>query len=151
EEGDVMKRPLRASGKQFFDRAMLFRLGWFALVTASVTLGLFITLHTHNYPYEVILSATFTTVVAAQWITAILAQKESEPFLKNIRRSLSINPWLWGGISLGIVLQTIALYLLPEWFHVVPPSGEIFGYVAIALIAIFLLDEGYKWVEYSKK
>ncbi len=151
EEEDVMKRPLRPAGKQFFDTPMLFRLGWFALVTASVTMVLFITLHTHNYPYESILSATFTTVVAAQWITAILAQKESEPFLKNIRRSLTINPWLWGGISLGIVLQGIALYLLPEWFHVVPPSGEILGYVAIALIAIFVLDEGYKWVEYARR
>lgn len=151
EEEDVMKRPLRPAGKQFFDSAMLVRLGWFALVTASVTMVLFITLHTHNYPYEAILSATFTTVVSAQWITAILAQKESEPFLKNIRRSLVINPWLWVGISLGIVLQGVALYLLPEWFHVVPPSGEILGYVAISLIAIFLLDEGYKWVEYYKK
>lgn len=151
EEEDVMKRPLRAAGKQFFDKAMLFRLGWFALVTASVTITLFITLQRDNYPYEAILSATFTTVVAAQWLTAVLAQKESEPFLKNIRRSLTINPWLWVGISLGILLQTIALYLLPEWFHVVPPSGEILGYVAIALIAIFILDEGYKWVEYAKK
>lgn len=151
EEEDVMKRPLRAAGKQFFDKAMLFRLGWFALVTASVTITLFITLQRDNYPYEAILSATFTTVVAAQWLTAVLAQKESEPFLKNIRRSLTINPWLWVGISLGVLLQTIALYLLPEWFHVVPPSGEILGYVAIALIAIFILDEGYKWVEYAKK
>lgn len=151
EEDDVMKRPLRAVGKQFFDRAMLFRLGWFALVTASVTMGLFITLHIHNYPYESILSATFTTVVAAQWITAILAQKESEPFLKNIRRSLTINPWLWVGISLGILLQSIALYLLPEWFHVVPPSGEILGYSGIALGTIFIFEEGYKWVEYIRK
>ncbi|MBV5322144.1 MAG: cation transporting ATPase C-terminal domain-containing protein, partial [Sulfuricurvum sp.] len=140
----------RSAKKQFFDSAMFFRLGWFALVTASVTMTLFITLYEHNYPYESILSATFTTVVAAQWLTAILAQKESEPFLKNIRRSLTINPWLWGGISLGIILQTIALYLLPDWFHVFPPSGEILGYVAIALIAIFALDEGYKWMEYLK-
>jgi P-type Ca2+ transporter type 2C len=99
----------------------------------------------------VTLGATFTTVVAAQWITAVLAQKESEPFLKNIRRSLTINPWVWGGIALGMILQAIALYIIPDWFHVIPPSAEILGYVAVALGAIFVLDEGYKWAEYLKK
>jgi len=151
EEGDVMKRPLKPKENKFLNKTMFFRLGWFAIVTAAVTMALFMYLSTHGYAYDVTLGATFTTVVASQWITAVLAQKESEPFLKNIRRSLTINPWLWGGISLGIMLQAIALYLLPEWFHVVPPSGEILGYVTIALIAIFLLDEGYKWVEYSKQ
>jgi P-type Ca2+ transporter type 2C len=151
EENDVMNRPVRSAKESFLDRAMLWRLGWFASVTAIVTMTLFITLQSSGYPYEVTLGATFTTVVAAQWITAVLAQKESEPFLKNIRRSLTINPWVWGGIALGMILQAIALYIIPDWFHVIPPSAEILGYVAVALGAIFVLDEGYKWAEYLKK
>jgi len=71
--------------------------------------------------------------------------------LKNIRRSVTINPWLWGGISLGIVLQSIALFILPEWFHVVSPNAEMMGYVGISLGVIFILEEGYKWVEYTQK
>jgi Ca2+-transporting ATPase len=71
--------------------------------------------------------------------------------LKNIRRSVTINPWLWGGISLGIVLQGVALFVIPEWFHVVSPTAQMMGYVGIALVAIFILEEGYKWGEYAKR
>jgi P-type Ca2+ transporter type 2C len=151
EEGDVMKRKVRSMDKQFFDRPMLFRLGWFATVTASVTMLMFAYLLNTDYSYEEVITVTFTTVVAAQWINALLIQKESEPFLKNIRRSVTINPWLWGGISLGIVLQSIALFVLPEWFHVVSPDAKMMGYVGIALGAIFTLEEGYKWVEYTRR
>jgi P-type Ca2+ transporter type 2C len=151
EEGNVMKRKVRSMKKQFFDRPMMLRLGWFALVTASVTMILFVYLLTNNHPYSEAITVTFTTVVAAQWVNAILIQKESEPFLKNISRSITINPWLWGGISLGIVLQSVALFVLPEWFHVVTPTAEMMGYVGVALLAIFVLEEGYKWVEYTRK
>ena len=44
--------------------------------------------------------------------------EEEEPFLKNIKRTLTINLWLWLGISAGI-LQGVALYII-EWFHVIP-------------------------------
>ncbi|MDD2780749.1 cation-transporting P-type ATPase [Sulfuricurvum sp.] len=151
EEGNVMKRKVRSMDKQFFDRPMMLRLGWFAVVTASVTMALFVYLLDHNYSYTEAITMTFTTVVAAQWVNAILIQKESEPFLKNIRRSFSINPWLWVGISIGVVLQSIALFVLPEWFHVITPTAEMMGFVAMALLAIFALEEGYKWVEYSRK
>jgi Ca2+-transporting ATPase len=151
EEGNVMKRKVRSMDTQFFDRAMLLRLAWFATVTASVTMLMFAYLLNTHYSYEEVITVTFTTVVAAQWINALLIQKESEPFLKNIRRSVTINPWLWGGISLGIVLQSIALFILPEWFHVVSPNAEMMGYVGISLGVIFILEEGYKWVEYTQK
>ncbi len=151
EEGNVMNQKARSSKNLFFDRAMMLRLGWFAMVTASVTMILFVYLLQHNHPYEEVITVTFTTVVAAQWINALLIQKENEPFLKNIYRSITINRWLWVGISLGVVLQGIALFLLPDWFHVVSPTTEMMGYVGIALAAIFTLEEGYKWVEYRLK
>lgn len=148
EEGDVMRRGVRPRHRQFFDRALLLRLGWFALVTAGVALGVFLTLLSSGHPYEAALTATFTTVVAAQWVNALLSQKESEPFLKNIRTSLTINPWIWAGIGGGILLQAFALYLFPEWFHVISPSAELLGYSLVAVGGIFILEEGYKWGEY---
>jgi Ca2+-transporting ATPase len=151
EEGNVMKRKVRSINKQFFDRPMLLRLGWFAFSTASVTMLMFAYLLKTDYSYEEVITITFTTIVAAQWINALLIQKESEPFLKNIRRSVTINPWLWGGISLGIVLQSVALFVLPEWFHVVSPDAQMMGYVGIAVGVIFILEEGYKWMEYAKR
>jgi P-type Ca2+ transporter type 2C len=35
EENDVMNRPVRSAKESFLDRAMLWRLGWFASVTAD--------------------------------------------------------------------------------------------------------------------
>ncbi|MBN2869746.1 MAG: cation-transporting P-type ATPase [Campylobacterales bacterium] len=151
EEGNVMHRPLRPRNRQFFDRAMLLRLVWFATATAVMSLGIFFYLLSVGHPYETALTATFTTVVGAQWINALLSQKESEPFLKNIRKSITINPWIWAGIGAGMILQAVALYGIPEWFHVIPPTAEILGHVFIALMGIFLLAEGYKWGEYYRK
>lgn len=149
EEGDVMRRSVRSLDRQFFDYKMVYRIIWFALATASMVLGLFLYLLSHHYTYEVAMTASFTTLVAAQWINAILSQKESEPFFKNIRTSFNINPWIWVGVSLGVSLQAIALYLLPEWFHVIPPTAEMLGYILIASLGILLLAEGYKWVEWA--
>jgi len=143
-----MRSSVRHLDRQFFDRIMVYRIIWFALATASMVLGLFLYLLSHNYPYEIAMSAAFTTLVVAQWINAILSQKESEPFFKNIRTSFTINPWIWVGVAAGIGLQTIALYILPEWFHVVPPTAEILGYILIASLGILLMAEGYKWIEY---
>jgi Ca2+-transporting ATPase len=151
EEGDVMKQKVRLINKQFFDRPMLLRLVWFAFSIASVTMIMFAYLLKTDYSYDEVVTVTFTTVVAAQWLNALLIQKESEPFLKNIRRSVTINPWLWLGISLGIVLQSVALFVIPQWFHVVSPDAQMMGYVGIALVAIFILEEGYKWMEYAKR
>lgn len=148
EERDVMRRSARQWDRQFFDPMMGYRIIWYALATASMVLGLFLYLLSHNYPYEIAMTAAFTTLVAAQWINAILSQKESEPFFKNIRTSFSINPWIWVGVAAGVGLQMIALYILPEWFHVIPPTAEILGYILIASLGIFLMAEGYKWIEY---
>ncbi|MFZ5373999.1 MAG: cation-translocating P-type ATPase [Campylobacterota bacterium] len=148
EEGNVMQRGVRKVNRQFFDNAMLLRLVWFAFSTALMSLVLFFYLLSSDHPYETALTATFCTVVVAQWINAVFAQKEGEPLLKNIRRTLTINPWLWFGISGGIALQAIALYAIPEWFHVIPPTAEILLYVLVASLGIFILEEGYKWGEY---
>ncbi|MDP3302256.1 MAG: cation-transporting P-type ATPase [Sulfuricurvum sp.] len=148
EEGEVMRRPVRRMASQFLDRRTLQRIVWVAFATAIVVLSLYLYLLSHDYSYHMALTASFSTLVVSQWINAVLAQKESEPFLKNIRNSVTINPWIWAGIAFGIVLQALALYVLPEWFHSVPPTPEILGYILMAALGNFMLVEGYKWWEY---
>ncbi|HEX5623002.1 MAG TPA: cation-transporting P-type ATPase [Sulfuricurvum sp.] len=148
EEGDVMRRRVRPMAYQFFDRATVLRIVWVAFATAIVVLAVFLYVLSLEYSYDMALTASFSTLVVSQWINAVLAQKESEPFLKNVRRSVTINPWIWGGIALGILLQAVALYVLPEWFHSVPPTPEILGYILMAAAGNFMLVEGYKWGEY---
>ena len=151
EEGNVMKNPPRRLNAQFFDRWQMARIGWFALVSASVILSVFIYLLDSGHSYETAVTVSFCITVIAQWVNAILAQKEEEPFFLNIRRSLSINPWVWVGISIGIVLQGIALYVVPQWFHAISPDKEMLIYIGVATTVVFVLIESYKWGEWSLK
>lgn len=151
EEGDVMKNRPRRLETQFFDRWQIARIGWVSLVNASVTLAVFIHLLNSGHGYDVALTVSFCIIVTAQWVNGILAQKEDEPFFYNIRRSLTINPAIWIGISIGIVLQTFALYVVPQWFHAVPPNGEMLAYIGGATAIVFGLLESYKWGEYWVK
>ncbi|MGZ8548781.1 MAG: cation-translocating P-type ATPase [Sulfuricurvum sp.] len=151
EEGDVMKNKPRRLEAQFFDRWQIARISWVSLVNASVTLAVFVYLLRTGHSYEVALTVSFCIIVAAQWVNSILAQKEEEPFFYNIRSSLTINPAIWIGISIGISLQIFALYVIPQWFHAVSPNGEMLAIIGGATLTIFLLLEGYKWGEWSLK
>ncbi|MCK9373688.1 MAG: cation-transporting P-type ATPase [Sulfuricurvum sp.] len=151
EEGNVMKHPPRRLEKQFFDRWQMARIGWVSLVNASVTLSVFYYLLSSGHSYEVALTVSFCTIVTSQWVNGILAQKENEPFLLNIRRSLTINPAIWIGIGIGITLQGVALYAIPEWFHAIPPTQEMVKIIVESTVVVFVLIESYKWGEWSLK
>ncbi|MBU0632411.1 cation-transporting P-type ATPase [bacterium] len=151
EEGDVMTNPPQRLEKQFFDRWQVARIAWVSIVNASVTLAVFIYLLSNGYNYESAITVSFCIIVTSQWVNGILAQKEHEPFLRNIKKSLTINPVIWIGVSIGIVLQTAGLYIFPSWLHSVPPTPEMLGYIGVATAAIFILIESYKWIEWSLK
>jgi Ca2+-transporting ATPase len=98
-----------------------------------------------NLPFALTSSIIFTCTVAAQWANAIQAQKESEPFFKNIRTSFSINPMIFIGVAAGIVLQLIALYLMPAQFKTVPLTLHDWIYPAATFLFAFF------WVELRKE
>lgn len=151
EEGSVMKNlPIRLE-KQFFDIWQIARICWVLLVNGSITLGIFYHLLMNGDSYEAALTVSFCILVTSQWVNGILAQKEDEPFFLNIGRSLTINPWIWIGISIGIVLQAVALYAVPHWFHATSPTPEMLATIGGATAVIFLFIESYKWGEWSLK
>jgi len=147
EEGEVMNRPPKRPDKQFFDRSQVFRVLLFGLVMGIACILLFRNL-LERFPYELAVSVTFTSVVVAQWFNGIQAQKERQPFFKDIRRSLTINPYIFIGVGAGIALQLSALYLMPDWFNVVPLSIEQWVYVAYISLFAFGIVEVRKWVEF---
>jgi len=147
EEGDVMERPPKKPQKQFFDLIQIARIMLFGLVMGFVNFALFSYL-IELYDVEMATSIVFTSVVVSQWFNGIQAQKEREPFFKNIRRSLTINPYIFIGVCAGVILQLTAIYLVPEWFHAVPLPIEGWYYVLMASLAGFAAVEARKWVEY---
>ncbi|MEM2128834.1 MAG: cation-transporting P-type ATPase, partial [Candidatus Methanomethylicaceae archaeon] len=146
EEGDVMGRKPRRPKDQFFDRVQVFRIGFFGVTTGIAALLLFRYL-IYQYGYEMAVAVTFTTVAATQWFNGIQAQKEREPFLRNIRRSFWINPYAYAGIGIGLLLQLFAIYAVPGIFGAIPLNLEHWAYVAGFCAFSFLVVEARKLVE----
>jgi Ca2+-transporting ATPase len=149
EEGDVMQRNPVPPDRQFFDRRQIRRIIIFGLVMGSIGTLLFMHL-LGIYPYKLVVTIMFTSFVCFQWFNGLQAQMEREPYLLDIRKSLSINPYIFYGIGIGIVLQLLAVYALPGIFGTVPLAMEHWGYVIAMSLAAFFLVETIKWVEYRK-
>jgi Ca2+-transporting ATPase len=141
-----MGRRPRKPKDQFFDRFQVFRIVFFGIIPGVAALLLFRHLF-YQYGYESAVAITFTTVAAAQWFNGIQAQKEREPFLRNIRRSFWINPYAYAGVGLGLILQLFAIYVVPEVFGAAPLSLEHWAYVAGFSAFSFLVVEARKLIE----
>jgi Ca2+-transporting ATPase len=149
EEGNVMSRPPKKPEWQFFDRPQIVRILLFGLVMGALGFVLFRHL-LGLYPYEVAVSIMFTSFVCFQWFNGIQAQKEHEPFFMNIRHSFTINPLIFLGVGAGLLLQLVAIYLVPAWFGAVPLSVDQWVYPAGLSVLAFLIVEGIKWYEWGR-
>jgi len=149
EEGNVMTRPPKDPAKQFFDGRQMRRIMTFGLVMGGLAAIMFWHL-LERYPYELAISIMFTSFVCFQWCNGLQAQQEHEPFLMDIKKSLTINPYIVYGISVGIVLQFMAIYAIPGVLGVVPLGLEHWGYVALLSLVAFVIVEAIKWIEYKE-
>jgi len=148
EEGNVMQRkPLRPD-KLFFNASQIARILIFGLGMGLLTFFVYNHLLRH-FPYEVATTIIFTSLCAAQWANGIQAQKEKEPFLKQIKNSFNINPWIFMGAGAGLILQLGAIYLVPAWFKTVPMTLSQWKYPLFFFLAGIILVEVRKWVEYA--
>jgi Ca2+-transporting ATPase len=143
----VMNRPPKNPAKQFFDSRQIRRIMAFGLIMGGLAFILFWYL-LGIYSYEVAVSIMFTSVVCFQWCNGLQAQLEHEPYLLDIRRSISINPYIFYGIGVGIVLQLTAIYVIPGVFGIVPLAPEHWRYVITLSLAAFFVVEVIKWLEY---
>lgn len=147
EEGDVMTDKPRRPEKQFFDRAQIIRILTFAIALGLICFFLYVHL-IDVYSVEMVSTIIFTSVIVAQWANGVQAQKESEPFFKNVLRSFTINPYIFLGLVLGIVLQTFILYFAPTLLHSVPMDLEHWKYPLLVFLAAFGVVEIRKWIEW---
>lgn len=147
EEGNVMHRKPRSPEKQFFDLLQIVRIFSFGLIVGLLCFLLYIAL-IDVYEPALVSTIIFTCVVVAQWANGIQAQKETEPFFKNVLHSFTINPWIYLSIGIGIILQCIAIYWVPELFHLVPMDLVYWIYPVGIFLAAFMIVEIRKWIEF---
>jgi len=150
DEEDVMNRAPTKLHKQFLDKTQLLRVLYAALVISLGSLFLYVWMLDH-YGKESAISTLFTAFVIATWINGLQSLKEHEPFLKNIKRSLQINPYIFYGIGIGLILQLFAIYLLSDVFHTLPLNAESLTMIGLLALWVFGMIEIRKWIEYLLK
>ena len=147
EEEDVMKKPPTKMHEQFLDTVQLLRVFYAALVISIGSLFLYVWMIDH-YSKESAISTLFTCFIIATWINGLQSLKEHEPFLKNIKRSLQINPYIFYGIGIGSVLQLTAIYMFPDIFHTEPLNSDSIMMITFLALWVFGMIEIRKWGEY---
>ncbi len=150
EEFNLMREQPRAAEATFFDLSQLVRILLFGITLGIGTFLMYIYL-LKRFSYEETSTILFTSLCTAQWANGIQAQKEKEPFFKNISHSFTINPWIYCGAGVGMLLQLCAIYLLPDLFKTIPISLSQWKYPLIAFLAAFSLVELRKWAELQLK
>ncbi len=146
-EEDVMSRPPTKLHEKFLDKVQIFRVLYAALVISFSALFLYIWLLKY-YGKESAISILFTVFVVSTWINGLQSLKENEPFLKNIKKSFQINPYIFYGIGIGLILQLFAIYGLSDVFHTLPLNAESLAIIGLFALWVFGLIELRKWGEY---
>lgn len=145
EEGDVMRHPPKKISQMFFSREQLINMAYGTLAIGVPNLILYIYM-LGRFPIEVTTTTVFTSMVVSQWVNGIQSQKQREPFFKNIKKSFTINRYIWVGVLAGIVLQFLAIYVFSGWFGTVPLGITEYILIGITSTLIFLLIEARKWI-----
>ncbi|MBN2479971.1 MAG: cation-transporting P-type ATPase [Parachlamydiales bacterium] len=145
EERNLMHDKPKKSTRQFFDLKQIINIISFGLISGLFIFELFKHL-LRNFNYEISLTITFTCVVFMQWANGIQAQKEYEPFFKNIKNSLKINPYIYFAVVLGILLQIFAVYVATDIFSSIRIPINLWLYPIIMFLVAFFIVEIRKWI-----
>jgi Ca2+-transporting ATPase len=150
-EGDPTKEKPKRPQEVFLGRKQIIYILYTALICALGHYLLFSYILS-KYPYELALSISFTSSVISLWAVGI-QEISSKPFLLNPIEYVRTNPYVYLGIIMGLVLQTLAVYVFEDFFKTVPLDVEHLQYTLIMPAVVFLAIELRKWVEwlYNKK
>ncbi|MBK3331765.1 cation-transporting P-type ATPase [Persephonella atlantica] len=146
EEKNLMEEKPKKPEKTFFDRKQLFDIIFTAFFMGGINFLLFMYLLKIT-SYEKAVTITFTSLIANQWFNGFQSIR-IEPFLKNLKKSFTVNPYMYLGVSIGVILQLLAIYVFPQWLHTVPMSLEDWKYVLLTSAVLFGIIEIKKWIEY---
>jgi Ca2+-transporting ATPase len=150
-EGDPTKEKPKRPQEVFLGKKQIIYILYTAVISALGHFLLFSYILS-KYPYELALSISFTSSVISLWAVGI-QEISSKPFLLNPIEYVRTNPYVYLGIIIGLVLQTLAVYVFVDFFKTVPLGMEHLRYALIMPAVVFLALELRKWAEwlYNKK
>ncbi|WP_448587906.1 cation-translocating P-type ATPase [Thermocrinis sp.] len=145
-EGDPFREKPKRPQEVFLGKKQLLYILYNGIIMALGHFVLFSYLLT-KYPYQTALTVSFISAVISQWSVGI-QEISSKPFSMNPVSYIKLNPYIYLGISLGVVLQSLAIFVFADFFRIVQPSAEHLGYALIIPSLVFIAIELRKWVEY---
>ena len=150
EDKDVMNDKPKPPEKTFFDKKQILDIIFAGLLMAILTLSVFLYfLNTTELKHAIAMA--FTSLIVIQWFNgfqSIIVQ----PFFKNIIKSLTVNPYMYLGVSIGVILQLLATYMFPDWLHTIPLTLSDWIVILGVSVLFFIIIEIKKWIElYSNK
>lgn len=148
-EGDPMREPPKNPLQTFLGKAQLLIVLYNGLLMAILHYLLFYYL-LKVYSYEKALTISFTSAVISQWAVGI-QEIGTKPFFANPVEYVKLNPYVYLGIFLGMILQISAITFLAEYFHSVFLSMEHLPYVLVVPLLTFLGLELRKWLLYKSQ
>jgi P-type Ca2+ transporter type 2C len=141
-EGDphVMKRPPRDPGESIMTRRHWYRMGGYGLlITAAVLGALALALKWLGMAREQAVTVSFLTLAFAQlWHVFNMRDRESNL----LRNEITRNRYVWGALSLCILLLLLAVYLpgLSDVLKVADPGPS--GWALVAVMSLLPLVLG---------
>ncbi|MEZ0361385.1 MAG: cation-transporting P-type ATPase [Hydrogenobacter sp.] len=138
-EGNPMKEKPKHPAQVFIGREQFIKVAYNGLVMGFSHYLIF-TYLLKLYTYEVALTISFTSAVLSQLSVGIQEIGE-RPFLKNPIEYIKLNPYIYLGISIGMLLHLLAIGFIPYYFHAVRLSMEHIPYVFIIPTLTFFAIE----------
>jgi len=136
KHADVLDEPPRNPKTGIIYRGMLYRILFLGAIMAVSTAILF-SRQLPSLGLEQARTIAFCTLVAFQWFNALNARSDR---LSLFKLGLWSNRWLLAGLSIGVALQIMVIYVPPlqGLFYTVPLTASQWG-IAIGVAAIILL------------
>ncbi len=145
-EGDPFREKPKKSQEVFLGRKQLFYVIYNGIIMAFGHFILFSYL-LEKYPYQTTLTISFLSAVVSQWPVGI-QEIGSKPFLLNPISYIKLNPYIYLGISVGLLLQLLAMSIFSDFFRVEQLNIEQLAYALIMPFVVFVALEVRKWLEY---
>ncbi len=144
-EGDEMRRSPVAANDRLLSAPLLRRVALMTPAMALSTFGYFVWRLASGAPYEMVQTETFTVLAACQWFNVLNCESATRSAL---RFGVLNNPWLLGGLCLGIALQGLVVYWAPlnALFHTVPVPVEHLPLMVVAASLVLWVEEARKLV-----
>jgi Ca2+-transporting ATPase len=142
-EGNEMQKPPVPTGESLLPPAMRTRLILMTSTITLVTLGFLLLRHLQGVPAAQVQTEAFTLLTVCEWFNVLNCRSERKSAL-----TLDVfrNPWLFGGLLLGNVLQVAVVYFRP--------LGAVFQTVPLSLSSVLWLASAASvvlWVEELRK